>query len=338
MKKIHIMKDVIITTTSSIENKPVQEYLGLVCSSLVIGTNMFSDMAASLSDIFGGKSSSYERKLEIIREEAISDLKNKTLKKGGDAILGLHIDIDEISGGGKSMFMISASGTACKLQENNDQNSISSARIQDTIEKIKVISRIKESKPISDEDFEFMINNPSIDYLHPLIDKYIHYANSAERYDRSMVYISKVISNLPYDITAKIIYDKLKEDISVLDIIRKCQLFDPSLTLEMIQVDLKKAIGTMNADKPNYDRNDLLIMNNIVNRIDSLPDRGSFETSKGLFGKENKKYICPNGHKNDIDHVCCCECGENIKGLTPNELSILEMFKLKIQAIQSSFN
>ena len=73
------MKDIIITTTSFIENKPIQEYLGLVCSSLVIGTNLFSDMSASLSDIFGGKSSSYERKLEIIREEAISDLKNKTI-------------------------------------------------------------------------------------------------------------------------------------------------------------------------------------------------------------------------------------------------------------------
>jgi len=332
------MKDIIITTTSSIENKPIQEYLGLVCSSLVIGTNLFSDMSASLSDIFGGKSSSYERKLEIIREEAISDLKNKTIKKGGNAILGLHIDIDEISGGGKSMFMVSASGTACKLQEDNNQNSISSAKIQDTIEKIRIINQIKEAKPISDEDFEFMINNPSTDYLYPLIEKYIYYANSVDQYDRSILYITKVISNLPYDITTKVLYNKLKEDVSVLDIIRKCQLFDPSLTLDLIQIDLKKAIGTMNADKPYYDRSDLQIMDKIITQIDNLPDKGKYEIVKGLFGKENKKYICPNGHKNDIDHVCCSECGENIKGLSPNELSILDMFKLKIQAIRSSFN
>ena len=42
----------------------------------------------------------------------MAELKAKAKSFQADAIVGLHIDFDEVSGGGKSMFMVSASGTA----------------------------------------------------------------------------------------------------------------------------------------------------------------------------------------------------------------------------------
>lgn len=46
----------------------------------------------------------------------MAELKAKAKSFQADAIVGLHIDFDEVSGGGKSMFMVSASGTAVMIE------------------------------------------------------------------------------------------------------------------------------------------------------------------------------------------------------------------------------
>lgn len=69
--------DFIITVTNNIEGYSIERYLDTVCTNVVVGTNLFSDFAASLSDIFGGFSNSYKHKLELIYNEATKELKNK---------------------------------------------------------------------------------------------------------------------------------------------------------------------------------------------------------------------------------------------------------------------
>lgn len=60
------MNEFIITTTNSIEYAEVQQYFDIVSTNVVIGANIFSDLAASLTDIFGGTSGSYQNQLEYI--------------------------------------------------------------------------------------------------------------------------------------------------------------------------------------------------------------------------------------------------------------------------------
>lgn len=109
----------VITTTNNIENRVVKEYINVVCSNIVIGANIFSDIAASFTDFFGGRSESYQSKLKSIYDEVTRDLIDKASSLGANAILGFHVDFDEVSGGGKSMFMVSASGTAVKTESRN---------------------------------------------------------------------------------------------------------------------------------------------------------------------------------------------------------------------------
>ncbi|MBR1800502.1 MAG: heavy metal-binding domain-containing protein [Bacteroidaceae bacterium] len=45
---------VIITTTPILEGMPIKEYRGIINTNIVIGTNLFSDFAASFTDVFGG--------------------------------------------------------------------------------------------------------------------------------------------------------------------------------------------------------------------------------------------------------------------------------------------
>ena len=108
-----------MSTTNTIEGCPIKKYIDTICSNIVIGTNIFSDFAASFTDFFGGRSDSYRRKLEIIYSEASKALKQKALNMGANAIVGFKVDFDEISGKDKSMFMVSVSGTACIVEVKN---------------------------------------------------------------------------------------------------------------------------------------------------------------------------------------------------------------------------
>ena len=135
----------IITTTNNIEDYTIKQYLGVVNSNVVIGTNLFSDLTASLTDIFGGRSGTYKSKLDAIYNDVMYELKRKAKSLNADAILGLSIDFDEISGGGKSMFMVSASGTAVKI-------------LPYRYEKYKLLHEIlqyRNDKLITEEEYEF---------------------------------------------------------------------------------------------------------------------------------------------------------------------------------------
>ncbi len=106
----------IITTTSNIDGAHIEEYLQLVSANVVIGTNIFSDWFASVTDIFGGKSRTYQRKLDDLYAEALKRVEERAAKLGADAVVGLKMDFGEVSGKEKSMFMVSAVGTAVKLR------------------------------------------------------------------------------------------------------------------------------------------------------------------------------------------------------------------------------
>ena len=64
----------IITTTNNVEGSTILKYIDSICANIVLGTNLFSDMVAGLSDIFGGHSSTYKSKLEKIYGEAKKEL------------------------------------------------------------------------------------------------------------------------------------------------------------------------------------------------------------------------------------------------------------------------
>lgn len=138
----------IVTTTNSIEGYTVKRYLGVVNANVVIGTNLFSDIAASLTDVFGGRSGSYKSKLNTIYDEVMKELTEKAKSYHADAIVGLHVDFDEVSGSGKSMFMVSASGTAVTLEKNIEDRYY----IYDLLEKI---TNYKEKGIITNEEYEF---------------------------------------------------------------------------------------------------------------------------------------------------------------------------------------
>ena len=107
------MKNRIITTTGQLPaHLHIESVEGIITTSIVSGTNIFRDFFAGFTDFFGGKSNSYMNKLDDIKQEAIENLKEKADNMGCNAIIGIAIDVEEISGGDKQMLMVTITGTA----------------------------------------------------------------------------------------------------------------------------------------------------------------------------------------------------------------------------------
>jgi uncharacterized protein YbjQ (UPF0145 family) len=104
----------ILTTTPTVEGRPVRTYLGIVTGEVIVGANIFSDIFASVRDIVGGRSGAYENALRDAREQALAELQAEAADLGADAVVSIDLDY-EVLGKTGSMLMVSASGTAVKL-------------------------------------------------------------------------------------------------------------------------------------------------------------------------------------------------------------------------------
>lgn len=106
----------IITTTHTIEGHQIAAYKGIVTGEAILGTNIFRDIFAGITDIVGGRSGAYEKSLREAREIAFSELEHQARTMGANAVIGIDIDYENISAGGKSsLLMVSATGTAVIL-------------------------------------------------------------------------------------------------------------------------------------------------------------------------------------------------------------------------------
>jgi uncharacterized protein YbjQ (UPF0145 family) len=101
----------LLTTTSVVEGRPVTQYLGVVTGEAIIGANIFRDMFATVRDIVGGRSATYERGLAEARRTALTEMEQHAKELGANAVVGIDLDY-EVLGQNNGMLMVSVSGTA----------------------------------------------------------------------------------------------------------------------------------------------------------------------------------------------------------------------------------
>jgi len=142
----------IITTTHKITGYKIENYLGLVNANQVIGANLIADFIASFSDVFGGSSGAYRERLDVLYRDVKNLLEQKANSIGANAILGVHIDFDEISGKGKSMFMITAYGTAVIITPEVEEKK--EVGRYDVYQKLYNLAKFKEAGVINDDQYE----------------------------------------------------------------------------------------------------------------------------------------------------------------------------------------
>lgn len=103
----------LITTTNDIEGKRITAYYGIVSGETIIGANIFKDFFASIRDIIGGRSGSYEKVLREAKDIALKEMSEQAERMGANAVLAVDLDYETI---GESMLMVTASGTAVRYE------------------------------------------------------------------------------------------------------------------------------------------------------------------------------------------------------------------------------
>lgn len=104
----------IVSTTPTLEGRPIRDYLGVVTGEVIVGAHIFKDLFAGIRDIVGGRAGAYESTLRDARNEAFRELRAEAERLGADAVVGVDIDY-EVVGKGGSMLMVSVSGTAVRF-------------------------------------------------------------------------------------------------------------------------------------------------------------------------------------------------------------------------------
>ena len=104
------------TTTNNLEGKEIIQYFGIVSGETIIGANIFRDFFASIRDIVGGRSSSYEEVLRKAKESAIAEMCQQAEQMGANAVIAVDLDYETVGDTG-SMLMVTVAGTAIRYRE-----------------------------------------------------------------------------------------------------------------------------------------------------------------------------------------------------------------------------
>lgn len=103
------------TTTPTIEGRRIVQYYGIVSGETIIGANLFRDLFASIRDVVGGRSASYEEVLRKAKTSALREMEEQAAALGANAVVGVDLDYETV-GQGNSMLMVTAAGTAVRIE------------------------------------------------------------------------------------------------------------------------------------------------------------------------------------------------------------------------------
>lgn len=358
-------KEILVTTTSSIEGLSIKQYIKPLSAHVVAGTNLFSDFFASFSDVFGGRSQSYQRQLSSIYKEAIEILKYSAYELGANCILGLKVDLDEISGKGKSMFMITATGTAVVIENLNKtpgklnlQEKLEVIGFEKMIElrKRKNIVQLAIDKKLELDDsiWEFISENSVYEIADLILEKVSGVYNSLyEGTEKLYQQLLTYLLALPEDHRTALLYDFLMSDKSAnfttvtYKLIKDLMIFD-STKLQQYLLDSNednkmKALQIVINDKSFYTKEDIKIFENLIQIIESKYNKtGELSTRKKLLSsKEKEIWICECNAKNDIDSKLCSNCGKDIYGYSSRQINperAIEKLQETIEIIKNNIS
>lgn len=117
IERMRRISNIQVTTTPSLEGYRVTKTVDIITAEYVGGVNVLRDILTNWTDFLGGRSGTLQNELRTARETCLSNLKLEADRIGANAVIGVDLDYSEISGGGKSMLFLVASGTAVVVEQ-----------------------------------------------------------------------------------------------------------------------------------------------------------------------------------------------------------------------------
>jgi uncharacterized protein YbjQ (UPF0145 family) len=103
---------ILITTMNDVPGYAITAVHGEVFGLIVRARNVFSNIGASLRTLIGGEVGGYTQLLSDSRNHAIERLRLAAVEKGGNAVVAMRFDCNEIA---NLMSEIAAYGTAVTI-------------------------------------------------------------------------------------------------------------------------------------------------------------------------------------------------------------------------------
>jgi uncharacterized protein YbjQ (UPF0145 family) len=108
------MDEIIITTMNDLPGYEIVQVHGEVFGLIVRARNVFSNIGAGFRTVFGGEAKGYTTLLTDSRNQAIERLREHTVERGGNAVLAMRFDCNEIA---DMMSEVAAYGTAVTVRK-----------------------------------------------------------------------------------------------------------------------------------------------------------------------------------------------------------------------------
>jgi uncharacterized protein YbjQ (UPF0145 family)/CDGSH-type Zn-finger protein len=339
-------QNVKVTTTSGFDNVDIEEYLEPITAHVVVGMNFFKDFLSGFSDFFGGKSKTYQNTLASINDEVISELRKRAYSIGGNCVLGLRIDNDEVSAQGKSMMMVTALGTAAKA---NFPTKTESAKYETKADRISselfryykqkkryIIESENNSLKIDDKLWDFVKSNRVSELANYLLNSYLTFVETCQEHQKEYLkklsnHLGEYLSIIDSDISIDCLYNRLLKEQKInirkkiVEKITELQLIDFERIISLVKEQdfniQKCGIQILKADKLSYEKSDLQHIDTIINLVSStFLERGRKSSKKkALSSKEKEIWICECGKENNIGKAYCSTCHKDIYGFSEKE-------------------
>ena len=103
-----------VTTNIELSGYRVIKNLGIVRGITVRSRSIFGNIAGGFQTLFGGKISIYQELCEKTREDAFQQMLHQAADRGGNAIINMRYDANEVIGG---VTEVLAYGTAVKVEK-----------------------------------------------------------------------------------------------------------------------------------------------------------------------------------------------------------------------------
>ena len=318
-------------------------------------------MFASVTDVFGGYSQTYQKKIQKLYDDVQDLLKNNAKKLGANAILNMKIDIEEISGQGKQMFLLLANGTAVIIADNISENGETKSTI--SIEDLIIeINRNKIRKYIIEND------NADLSLLEKIIDQYddkaflllldklskssensISYMNEEYFAVNSNKIIDQLLNNPEHVEQLVMIYLKSNNNALnklLFNLFQKNNIIDYKLLYTDIEGKgieaIAQTIQLLTINKSEYNKNDLDYLKKTVLFLSEIKETVVYSKKKKMLSSQEEDiWNCSCGETNKIDSIKCSSCGKNKYGISSelkNPKEIIDFLQLRISALENYFN
>lgn len=336
-----------VTTTDCPAGWVIERHLGPVFAHAISGAGLVTEFFAGFSDVFGGRSESLRSRFEEIVSAAELALRNQASKRGGNWLVGFRLDSGEISGKGTMMLRVTVSATAVFARQIEQEPSPKlpdvGARFLPASEAALAVERIRVARQTDpavldqgDKVWQVWLRaalpssaSVALSWLRRRTSATV----SAEGLQADTKRVAALLQVLPVEVATAAVYESAEltgyfEARPELALLAQLGLVDLVRAVELLgRPDFGSAWWATQSlmFSPRYFKaSDIDLLRACESALRALAASvPQPEQSSGVFGIGKRAiWMCPKGHRNELDDQLCRACGRDHRGFESTDTSL----------------